>query len=75
MNKLIIVFVMIAMVVMCAGCGSTPEISSDGTTGPAKEIMTDEETGVQYIVVYRADGVAVTPRYNADGSFRVKRSK
>lgn len=73
MNKFIIVLAMIAMVVMCAGCGSTPEITSSGTTGPVREIITDEETGVQYIVVYRANGVAVTPRYNVDGSFRVKR--
>ena len=36
-------------------------------------ILTDNETDVEYIVATSPDGMAICPRYNADGSLYVGR--
>ena len=36
------------------------------------EIWVDEETGVEYVLTYWGYGGGICPRYNADGTLRVR---
>ena len=38
-------------------------------------ILTDKATGVEYIVFYRTSGASMSPRYNADGTLKIKGDK
>ena len=43
------------------------EVSSEGVA-PVKQVIVDNQTGVNYLMVYFTYGVAVTPLLNPDGS-------
>ena len=35
------------------------------------EIIVDDETGIEYLIVRQSKGIGVTPLYNADGSVKI----
>lgn len=69
MKKIILIVIAIGTLVMCSGF-------SDGSVKTRNvnvwsEIVTDEETGVQYIIFHKQAGVTALPRYNPDGTIKV----
>lgn len=82
MRKMLIIFVLIFAFLLVAYC--TMQVSADqnnpikiwpeNENGPYRTLcIVDEETGVNYIVTAieaygRWYGIALTPRYNSDGS-------
>lgn len=68
--------VITAMLLCLGGCGAT-EARADGTYALTSEcasegkqlyIVTDNDTGAQYVVVNAYRGVAMCPRLNTDGT-------
>lgn len=66
MKKIVLVGLAVVGVLVLSGCKLD-------TTGSSYEehYYVDEETGVNYLWINSSAGVAITPRYNADGSLYV----
>lgn len=45
------------------------------TTHSLIEILTDTETGVQYIVVHTLQGLSITPRLHGDGRIYITKKE
>lgn len=80
MKKIICVILLVVFAMLFCGCG--PKIgenyteserfilvSGDNTNAPYYEnIIADKETGVMYLVLYKAHQLGIAPLLNADGS-------
>lgn len=80
MKKIILTILLIASMGLC-GCNSTPleatEISyvpiiEEIESGYNYEIFVDNETGVEYILITNRVGCGIQPRYDTDGTIRVR---
>ena len=69
MKKIILIVIAIGTLVMCSGCGD--DNLKTKSVNVWSEIVTDEETGVQYIIFHKHSGVTALPRYNPDGTIKV----
>lgn len=64
---------------MCAGCSGSGDnqterfemILEEDNYSLLLEIIVDDETGVEYLIVRQSKGIGVTPLYNADGSVKI----
>lgn len=79
MRKLAAAAICVALALALTGCGNVPtkekeqeqtsaRIVSNVDTGTTCVILTDTETGVQYMTVKNGYGIAITPLLNADGT-------
>lgn len=85
MKKIMSIILVIVITAMCfTACGKNKEereedIQKSKTFKSKTFIITDEETGVQYIVYRETVGYCgmggITPRYNSDGSLYISKNK
>ena len=76
MKKLVL---LIVCLFMCAGCISSGDnqterfemILEEDNYSLLLEIIVDDETGIEYLIVRQSKGIGVTPLYNADGSVKI----
>ena len=76
MKKLVL---LIVCLFMCAGCSSSGDnqterfemILEEDNYNLLLEIIVDDETGIEYLIVRQSKGIGVTPLYNADGSVKI----
>lgn len=69
MNKISLIVIAMVMLIMCSGCSD--DNLKTRSVNVWSEIVTDEETGVQYIIFHKHSGVTALPRYNPDGTIKV----
>jgi len=79
MKKIICVMLVVVLVAMLCGCGRNVGegftesgrfviLSGDNPNAPYYEtVITDKETGVMYLVIYRYNHCGVTPLLDSDG--------
>jgi hypothetical protein len=80
MKKIMSIILVIVITAMCfTACGKNKEEREEDIQESKTFIITDEETGVQYIVYrekYGDGGMGgITPRYNSDGSLCITKDK
>ena len=74
MKKLVL---LIVCLFMCAGCSSSGDNQTErfemilDNYNLLLEIIVDDETGIEYLIVRQSKGIGVTPLYNADGSVKI----
>lgn len=75
----LVLILLAACVIACSGCGGATYVDEDGNAQDrfddggwrfnTMNVITDERTGVQYLIVEGFDNeMAVCPLYNADGT-------
>lgn len=78
--KKILVFYIILISLVVSGCSSIKSIAESNINRQLFNIrdiqsgviiMTDNETGVQYIKCYSSSGLSIIPRYNSDGTLYI----
>lgn len=76
MKKIVL---LIVCLFMSAGCSSSGDnqterfemILEEDNYNFFLEIIVDDETGIEYLIVRQSKGIGVTPLYNADGSVKI----
>ncbi len=55
--------------------GSYERFTRDSNSNVYPSVFTDNQTGVEYLVIIAPNGVAVTPIYNSDGNLKINENK
>ena len=67
-----IVAIILCVLLVCGLCGWKKIDSEDMNVFVNISVIVDEETGVEYIVFGGYNRGGICPRYNADGTLRVR---
>lgn len=67
-----IVAIILCVLLVCGLCGWKKIDSEDMNVFANISVIVDEETGVEYIVFSGYNRGGICPRYNADGTLRVR---
>ena len=67
-----IVAIILCVLLVCGLCGWKKIDSEDMNVFANISVIVDEETGVEYVVFNGYNRGGICPRYNADGTLRVR---
>lgn len=67
-----IVAIILCVLLVCGLCGWKKIDSEDMNVFANISVIVDEETGVEYVVYNGYNRGGICPRYNADGTLRVR---
>ena len=67
-----IVAIILCILLVCGLCGWKKIDSEDMNVFANISVIVDEETGVEYVVFNGYNRGGICPRYNADGTLRVR---